>query len=386
MVVDEFNPRSEQICAYCVMDTTDPEIEFDSNGRCNHCRLMESTRGVSWFSDNSGLGHIEAMREQLRSARSSSGFDCILGLSGGVDSSFVAMKLHEWGIRPLVVHVDAGWNSELSVMNIKRVLDYCGWELHTDVVNWEAMRSLQLAFMRSGVANQDVPQDHAFFSSLYHFATTNKIRHVISGGNDATEGILPESWGHSAMDARNLKAIWKRFGDGNMDGYPTISFGEYYLYYPQIRRMTTIRPLNMIPYDKAAAVIQLQDVIGWRPYDRKHGESLFTKFFQNYYLPTRYGYDKRRAHLSSMIVSGQIDRNEAIRQLAEPLYEPDELERDIDYVTRKLRIDRAEFDRLMEAPRTSATSFPNWDGRRRALKAGQRVAQRLTGKRFNVYS
>lgn len=368
------------------MDTTDPEIEFDSHGRCNHCRQMESTEGVSWFSDNSGLDRLEATLDKLRSAPTRSGFDCILGLSGGVDSSFVALKIHEWGIRPLVVHVDAGWNSELSVMNIQRVLDHCGWELHTDVVDWEAMRSLQLAFMRSGVANQDVPQDHAFFSSLYHFATANRIRHVISGGNDATEGILPTGWGHSAMDARNLKAIWKRFGDGPLDGYPTISFSEYYLYYPQIRRMTTIRPLNMIPYNKAAAIVQLQDQIGWRPYERKHGESLFTKFFQNYYLPTRYGCDKRRAHLSSMIVSGQVDRTDALRQLAEPLYQPDELERDIDYVTRKLRIDRAEFNRLMDAPLTDATSFPNWDSRRRALKAGQRVAQRLTGKRFNVYS
>ena len=289
--------REYQVCTYCVMDTSDPDITFDADGRCNHCRDFETLRGTVWFPDEEGARRLERMIEQVKEEGEGKEYDCVLGLSGGVDSSYLALKAHEWGLRPLVVHVDAGWNSELAVQNIERIVKHCGYELHTHVVNWEDMRELQLSYLRAAVANQDVPQDHAFFAGLYHFATENKVRYVLNGGNVATEGIFPTAWQGAAMDARNLKAIHARYGTQPLTDYPLISFSQYYFWYPIVKRMTPLRPLNLMPYSKDEAIAELEEQIGWRAYPRKHGESLFTKFFQNYYLPTKFGYDKRRPHL-----------------------------------------------------------------------------------------
>ncbi len=294
--------------------------------------------------------------------------------------------MREQGLRPLVVHVDAGWNSELAVANIESVVRYCGYDLHTHVVDWEEMRDLQLAYLRAGVANQDVPQDHVFFASLYHFATRNGIRYILSGGNLATEAIFPKAWQGPAMDAINLKAIHKKFGQRPLKTYNTIGFFDYYFWYPFVKKMRTVRPLNFMPYNKDKAVAELEAKLGWRSYGRKHGESIFTKLFQNYYLPKRFGYDKRRPHLSSLIVSGQLTRDEALRKLAEPLYDSRELEVDLAYFCKKLRISRDEFDALLKQPLTHYSEFPNWDARHRVLKRLQGSMERVTGRRMNVYS
>lgn len=375
-----------RVCAFCVMDTSDPEITFDSAGRCNHCIGMEAARGKSWFSDDSGHGRLQAALAVIRADGEGKEYDSILGLSGGADSSYVALKAHDWGLRPLVVHVDAGWNSELAVANIKSILDYTGWELHTRVINWEDMRDLHLAYLKSGIANQDVPQDHAFFAGLYHFATRNRIRTVLNGGNAATEGIFPETWHAAAMDARNLKAIHDAFGHRELRDYPTISFSQYYIWYPLVKRMSPFRPLNLINYDKSEAMIELENRVGWRPYPRKHGESIFTKFFQNYYLPERFGFDKRRPHFSSQIVSGQLSRDDALLMLDEPLYETGELRRDTRYLQKKLRISSDEFEELMNVPVHHAGEFANWDSRRDAIKRVQSGVRRVTGRNLSVYS
>jgi len=267
-----------QECSYCVMDTSDPEISFDDNGRCNHCRDFESLRSSTWFPDETGASKLEEMLAKLKKEGRNQEYDCVLGLSGGIDSSYVALKAFEWGLRPLVVHVDGGWNSELAVQNIETIVKHCKYELHTHVINWESMRELQLSYLRAGVANQDVPQDHAFFAGLYHFATKNKIRYVLNGGNVATEGIFPAAWHGAAMDAKNLKAIHKAFGSKKLNGYPLISFSQYYFWYPIVKKMRPFRPLNLVPYSKDLAVEQLE-AIGWKSYPRKHGESIFTKFF-----------------------------------------------------------------------------------------------------------
>ncbi len=238
-------------------------------------------------------------------------YDSILGMSGGVDSSFLALRAHDWGLRPLVVHIDGGWNSELAVQNIERVITHCGYDLHTHVVNWQDMRELQLSYFRAAVANQDVPQDHAFFAGLYRFAVDNDIRYVLHGGNIATEGIFPRAWQGAAMDARNLKAIHAEFGTKPLVDYPLVTFSQYYFWYPIVKRMKPLRLLNYLPYSRETAISELEGRIGWRAYPRKHGESLFTKFFQNYYLPTKFGYDKRRPHLSTLIASGAITRERA---------------------------------------------------------------------------
>ncbi len=379
------NPPT-QACTRCVMDTSDPEIRFDAAGVCNHCHEFDTVTRRHWFPNDEGRLRWAALAEQIRNEGRGRDYDCILGLSGGIDSSYLAIKMRDWGLRPLVVHVDAGWNSELAVANIEAIVKHCNFDLHTHVVDWEEMRDLHLAYLRAGIANQDVPQDHIFFASLYHFATRNRIRTILSGGNLATEGIFPKAWHGSAMDAINLKAIHKRFGERPLKAYRTVSFFQAYLWYPFVKKMRTVRPLNYMPYDKSAAVAELQASIGWRSYGRKHGESLFTKLFQNHYLPLKFGYDKRRPHLSSLIVSGQTTRAQALAELAKPLYDAQELEIDIAYFCKKLRITRAQFDAFISEPPRHYTDFPTWAGRYRRLKRVQAVVERVLGRRVNVYS
>lgn len=378
--------NDNQQCTRCVMDTSDPEITFDSHGVCNHCRHFDEVTRKEWFPNEEGARKWAALADQIRVAGKGQEYDCILGLSGGVDSSYLALKVKDWGLRPLVVHVDAGWNSELAVANVEKIVKYCGFDLHTHVVDWEEMRDLHLAYLKAGVANQDVPQDHVFFSSLYHFATRNKIRYILSGGNLATEGIFPKAWHGSAMDAVNLKAIHARYGERPLKTYSTIGFFDYFFWYPFIRKMRTARPLNYMPYNKQEAVDELERTMGWRAYGRKHGESLFTKLFQNYYLPTKFGYDKRKPHFSSLIVSGQMSREEALAKLAEPLYDPQELEIDIAYFCKKLRITRQQFDGFLTAPPHHHTDFATWDGRYRLLKKVQGLIERMLGRQVKVYS
>lgn len=376
--------REYQVCSRCVMDTTDPDISFDSGGICSHCIHFRDFIRPYWHPGPDGRAQLERMFASACEEGRGKEYDCIIGLSGGVDSSYLTLKIKEFGLRPLCVHVDAGWNSEIAVGNIERIVNYCGFELFTHVIDWEEIRDLQLAYLRARVANQDVPQDHAFFAALFHFAVKNGIRTVLSGGNIATEAIFPRAWHASAMDSINLRAIHKRYGTGRLRNYPSVNFWQYYVWYPFARRMKVLHPLNYLPYDKAAAMVELQRV-GWRPYGRKHGESLFTKFFQNYYLPTLFGFDKRRPHLSSLIVSGQISRDEALEALREPLYAPDELEADLGYFAKKLGISRRELDDLLALPRAHYSEFRNWDRRYAIMKQLQRFLHRLTGYDLKSY-
>ena len=375
-----------QQCERCVMDTSDSNILFDSKGVCNHCRQFDERASREWFPNKEGSRRWNNTVAQMKAYGQGKDYDCILGLSGGIDSSYLALKVHESGLRPLVMHVDAGWNTELAVANIEAIVKYCVFDLHTHVVDWEDMRDLHLAYLRAGVSNQDVPQDHIFFASLYHFATKNSISYILSGGNIATEGIFPSSWHGSAMDAINLKAIHKKYGDRKLNNYKTISFFDCYLWYPFIKKMRTLRPLNYMPYNKDEALKELQIKVGYKPYPRKHGESLFTKLFQNYYLPIKFGFDKRRPHFSSLIVSGQMTREEALVKLDETLYDAAELEIDITYFCKKLRITRPQFDELMQAPIHNYSDFPNWDGRYVKLKRVQAWVTKLLGRDIKVYS
>ncbi len=368
------------------MDTSDPEIRFDSTGVCNHCRNFDSLKRASWFPGPEGQPRLQTLLDTIRASKGKREYDCILGLSGGIDSSYLALKVREWDLHPLVVHVDAGWNSELAVANIERLVSHCSFDLHTHVVDWEEMRDLHLSFLRSGIPNQDVPQDHIFFASLYHFAMRNGIRYILSGGNLSTEGIFPTSWHGSAMDAINLRSIHTRFGERPLRNYKTIGFFDYYIWYPFFRRMRTARPLNFMPYIKSHALQELVDTVGFKPYARKHGESLFTKVFQNHFLPTRFGFDKRRPHLSSLIVSGQCTREQAIIELSKPLYDPLDLANDLDFFCKKLRISRAEFDGFLMAPLRSHTDYPHFGTRYRLLKSVQSVAQRMIGRQLSNYS
>ena len=367
------------------MDTTDSEITFDEKGVSNHCHEFDSFYNNEWFPNEEGKKRLNDILEKIKKEGEGKKYDCIIGLSGGIDSSYLALKVKEFGLKPLVVHVDAGWNSELAVNNIEKIIKYCNYDLHTHVVDWKDMRNLHLSYLKSGIANQDVPQDHIFFSSLYHFAIKNKIKYILSGGNLATEGVFPSTWHGSAMDSINLKAIHKKFGNGPLKSYRTISFFQYYFWYPIILGMRTVRPLNYMDYNKENALRELEK-IGYKPYPKKHGESIFTKFFQNYYLPTKFGYDKRLPHYSSLILSKQMTRKEAIELLKEPLYDKTELQNDIDYIIKKLQIDSEEFENIMNCKKSYYEDYPNWLYLQKIIRKVQSYYLKIFKKNIKVYS
>jgi N-acetyl sugar amidotransferase len=374
-----------KICSACVMDTTDEDINFDSNGVCNHCREFKINSEKRWYPGDEGKEKLLRLFEKIKKEGRGKKYDCILGLSGGLDSSYLALILKDNGLRPLVVHVDAGWNTEAAVSNIEAILDHCNFELYTKVVDWEDMKSLQLAYLKSGVANQDVPQDHAFFANLYHFATENNINYVINGTNIATESIFPAAWHHAAMDEMNLLDIYKKYGYGRLNDYRTVSFFKYYFYYPFFKKMKVVHPLDFMPYSKDIALNRLKE-IGYKPYERKHGESHFTKFFQNHFLPIKFKFDKRRPHFSSLIVSGLMTRDEAINKLNEPLYNQLELKNDMDFVAKKLNISVAELNEFINSPCKHYSDYKNWDFKYKAMKKIQKIISKITKRKLGVYS
>lgn len=351
-------PKVVQTCTNCIMDTTDPEITFDVNGVCNHCNHFYNVLSKRWYPNETGDKFLAEMAEKMKQAGRGSDYDCILGLSGGVDSSYLAMKIVEMGLRPLAVHVDAGWNSELAVKNIESICKTLNIDLFTEVIDWEEMRELQVAFLRAGVPNQDIPQDHAFFAALYSYAVKNNIQYVISGSNFATEGILPRSWGHDAMDSKHLLYINNKFGKKKLKKYPTVSFFKRYFYFPRIRKMQVVRPLNFMEYSKEMAIKELEEKVGWRYYGGKHYESRFTKFFQAYWLPERFGFDKRKAHLSSLIVSGLMSREEAAEEMKKPLYDPSQFAEDKEFFMKKLKLTNETFNELFNMPLKSHYEYP----------------------------
>lgn len=367
------------------MDTSDSEIKFDDQGICNHCYEFDTVTSKSWFPNAEGEKKLSDLLKRVREEGKNKKYDCIIGLSGGIDSSYLALKLKKFDLKPLVVHVDGGWNTELASNNISRIVEHCSFDLFTHVVNWKEMRDLQVAYLKSGISNQDVPQDHIFFSILYHYATKNKIKYVISGGNTATEGVFPNSWHGSAMDSINLHAIHKRYGKIKLKHYKTINFFKYYVYFPIILGMRTIRPLNYMVYNKEMAVEELKK-IGYVPYKYKHGESVWTRFFQNYYLPKKFGYDKRLPHLSSMILSGQLKRHEALKQLEDELYSEDQLRIDIGFISKKLKLSEAELMNLIDNKNQDFKDYPNWLWILNIVRKAQKIYSFIFKKDIKIYS
>lgn len=352
--------RAYQICTRCIMDTSDPDISFNEEGVCSHCINFETKAVRNWFPNEEGRKKLDLIVEKIKSENKDREYDCILGLSGGVDSSYLAYIARKvFNLRMLAVHVDAGWNSEIAVKNIETMVKKLGIDLYTHVVDWDEMQDLQVAYLKSGLANQDVPQDHIFFSVLYDYAHKNGIKYVLHGSNIATESILPKSWGYKAMDAKQLKAVHKRFGKVKLKSYKTVGFFKYEIYYPTLLRMKVVRMLNFLPYNKDDAIKTLESELGWKYYGGKHYESRFTKFFQSYYLPTRFGFDKRRAHLSSLVVSGQMTREDALKEMAKPAYSEAELKEDAYFVAKKLGITTDELNQYLAAPLKTFKDYPS---------------------------
>ena len=367
-----------KICTRCIMDTSDPDISFDSNDVCNHCINFDNHARRTWDPSEAGKKNLDLIIENIKRKNKKRSYDCILGISGGMDSSYLALILKEYRLRVLAVHVDGGWNSELAVSNIQKIINYCDFDLFTHVVDWSEMRDLQLAYFKSGISNLDVPQDHVFFAVLHKQAIKNNCNVFMSGGNVASEFVFPPNWHGDAMDSISLRDIHKKFGQKKLKKYETISFLDWNILF-RLRGFKQIRPLNYLPYEIDKAADRLKQ-IGWRIYPRKHGESIFTKFFQNYFLPTRFNYDKRRPHLSSRILSGQITRKSAIELIEQPLYDDQELYDDKKFVAKKLGISVEELDSYISIPKLNYSDYKNWGRYKKILDKAKRIYLRFFHK------
>lgn len=351
--------KKYQICQRCIMDTSASEITLDEKGICNFCHYYDERAGKDMHYDEAGKKKLSSIAEKIKEEGKAKKYDCLIGVSGGVDSTTVAYWTKKLGLKPLAVHFDNGWNSELSVSNIENTLKVLGIDLETYVVDWEEFRELQLSFLRASVANCEIPTDHAILTVLYRTAAKYGIKYIITGSNITTEAIMPESWGYDPKDLKHIKAIHREFGKIPLNSYPQLGLIGW-LYYTFIKRIKYFAILNYIPYRKKDAKELLRKELGWRDYGGKHYESIYTRFFQGYILPKKFGIDKRRAHLSTLVCSGQITRNEALREMEDSPYLDEKMvDDDKEYVIKKLGLTHEEFNRIMTSPVKSYRDYPN---------------------------
>lgn len=368
--------RSYQMCTSCVMDTSDSMIIFDNKGICDHCITFYKNILPGWHTDEQGEERLARFVEDVTAAGKGKEFDCIIGMSGGIDSSYLTYVVKErLGLRPLVFHVDAGWNSQVAVSNIERLVDGLGLDLFTEVIDWDEMKDLQLAFFRSGVSHIDTPQDHAFFATMYKFATKHRVKYILTGANFSTECIRnPIEWMYYQSDSRQLRDIHRRFGDRPLRTFPLTSILWHKVWLPFVRGIKLERPLNHMPYIKADARQLLMEKFGWQAYPQKHFESRFTRFYESYWLPERFGYDVRRVQFSSLILTQQMTREQALEELKEPPYEAASIGHEIGFVASKLDITVGELMGYMALPRKTYRDYRN---QREIYDVGARVMRLL---------
>lgn len=355
--MNEFN-----LCSQCVMNKTDSQIQFDSHGKCDHCQNFEINIKPNWHTDEKGLSELMIAAEKIKSEGEGKDFDCIIGLSGGLDSSYTAYVAKEiMGLRPLLFHVDAGWNTDQAVGNVEKLVDGLGLDLYTEVINWEEMKDLQLAFLKSGISDQDIPQDCAFFSALYLFARKNKIKYVLTGGNYSTECCRePNEWGaYPGIDKTLILDIHKKFGLRTLKSFPIIDVLVYKIFHHQILGMKVFKPLNFVPFIKKDAEQLLHGKFGWLPFQHKHHESRFTRFYEDYWMPKKFGYEKRRAHFSSLIMTGQMTRDQALERLSQPEMSDEFMKNEFEYVASKLGIAAEELQAIFDEPNKSYRDYKN---------------------------
>jgi len=365
-----------QQCTITIMDTTDPDITFDRDGVSNWVHFFRETVLPRWKPEGNQPA-FRALIQRIKNEGSNKEYDCALGLSGGVDSSYLACIAKREGLRPLVVHTDAGWNSDVAVRNIERIVKSCGFDLITVVIDWDELADLQRAFLRAGVPNQDTPQDHAIFAAFFGLAAKHRIKWVLSGHNYVSESILPAAWGHNALDVHHIRAIHQKFGNARLRTFPLMSMTTLGLQYKLLRGMRIVKPLDLVPYDRAEAMQTLEREFGWQYYGGKHFESRWTRFYQGWWLPTRFGYDKRLAHLSSLIMSGQLSRERALQEMRGNYYNSEMVDEDRELVLKKLGMSLAEWNHLMTSPLHEHDEYPRSVLLPKMYMFGQKILRRI---------
>jgi len=353
--------RTYQICQNCVMDTSDVKITFNNDGVCDHCITFKNHTLPNWpkgmFAEKKLLSLVKMIKESGKGKP----YDSILGISGGVDSSYLAyIAKKKLGLRPLIFHVDAGWNTEIAVNNIEKLIDGMDLDLYTKVINWDEIKDLQLSYLKSGVSHIDVPQDHAFFATMYQYALDNDIKYILTGGNLSTECVRnPLEWMYYQSDLTQLKDIHNKFGSKPLDSYPTTSILWHKVYLKYFKKIKLIRLLDFIDYDKKKASNFLEKNFDWETYPQKHFESRFTKFYEGFWLIKRFGYDTRRVQFSSLILTNQMSRELALKKLQDQPLTENEIKIELDFVSRKLGITVKDLHEFMELPIKTYMDYKN---------------------------
>ena len=374
-----------RVCTRCIMDTSDSEIVFDEHGVCNHCHDYEHGVATRVFPPPEGERMLERIVAQIKREGRRRRYDCILGLSGGVDSTYVAYLTKQLGLRPLALHLDNGWDSDVAVRNIHNIVRKLDIDLETHVLDWEEFRSLQLAFLRASTPDSEIPSDHAIVASLYETAAKHRVRWIMNGANVVTELMVPVTWSHGHYDWGYIKAINDAFGTRPPKSYPHFGVLRQH-HWQQLRRIQDLFVLNYVGYDKPRAIEILKRELNWEPYGAKHYENVYTKFFQGFILPEKFGFDKRRPHLSCLILDGKLSREEALAEVERPAIDPEELRRDQVFAIKKLGLSEGEFDEIMALPRKTFWDYPSYERdlfatkRYRFAQAGWRSLARLRAK------
>jgi N-acetyl sugar amidotransferase len=348
-----------QICNNCVMDTSDQDIVFDEDGICDHCNTYYQKILPNWHTDEKGNIKLQKILNKIKKDGNGKDFDCIIGMSGGIDSSYLTyIAKKKFDLRPLIFHVDAGWNSQIAVNNIEKLVDKLGLDLFTEVINWNEMRDLQLSYFKSGLPNIDTPQDHAFFAMMYKFAEKYKVKNILTGANLSTECIRnPISWMYYQSDVVQLKDVQKKFGKIKIKDFPTTNILKHKIILPYLKNIKTFRLLNYINYNKKNAIELLSKNFDWQPYPQKHFESRFTKFYESYWLFERFGYDVRRVQFSSLILTNQMKRSDAIKILKDKPYDVENIKHDIEFVANKLQVSVTDIDNFFNLPKKNYKDY-----------------------------
>ncbi|MDG1780221.1 MAG: N-acetyl sugar amidotransferase [Flavobacteriales bacterium] len=353
-------PSNVKVCTKTVMDSiADPKITFDENGVCNYFYQYQDRVNKFFVGGEEGKRQLDDVFNKIKEEGKGKKYDCITGVSGGVDSTYMIYLCKQYGLRPLVIHLDNGWNSEIANQNINNIIDKCGYDLYTHVIDWDEFKDLQLSFLKASVIDLELTSDHAIFAIIYKLAKKHNIKHLLSGFNITTEGILPEAWRWYKYDWLNISSIQKQFGSKKLKSYPHVSFNRK-IYFDLIKKMQTVMPLNYLDYNKEEAKKVITEELGWRDYGGKHFESIITRFYQGYILPEKFGVDKRKAHLSTLIASGQMTREEALEELKQPIYDAKMLAEDKEFVLKKFSFSEAEFDAVMQAEIKSHDAYPSY--------------------------